>query len=232
MIGIRKLQLGKHRSVWCFVQMDTAFSNRLRHLQLQKLHAEDCTSDLYADIGQALLLKAPPVRNLLVDNLAKLVGLSPAWKEAAGNRLLSDLGIKTARVKAKISPLNPFNPYRSMLISDFIQHARPLNQYFRNLESSSERQRIIQRVATELRSMHRAGIYFRDFYFGNILITDDQELYWIDTEVKFYARHPERAQQRFLRKLSFQSQRFQRDGGTDDEWQLFMSIIREQSAPA
>ncbi|PLX75713.1 MAG: hypothetical protein C0614_10725 [Desulfuromonas sp.] len=139
--------------------------------------------------------------------------------------MLRSLGLKTSIPLAKATPLNPFNPYRSLLYCRYIERATPLNQFLIENPVFPERSALLEAVARQVSKMIRSGVVFRDFYFGNILYAETGELFWVDTEIKRYPFRKARARKRFLQREKFLYERFLRHGGKHEEWGSFQRIM-------
>lgn len=225
MMSLKKIRLPDgtwHWSLVCGRREDLAYVLAASYISYQATHS---SSDLYVDEAGQVLLKAPRVRSRLVDNLSKLVWLTPACKEARGVRILDGLNLRTRETLAVATPLNPCGPYRSFLYCRYVAEATPLNVYLMENPDAADRQALLDAVARQMATMIHNGIVFRDFYFGNVLLISGRDLCWIDTEVRRYLVLKGRARNRFLERVQRMHQRFLKHGGKDCEWPRFSRIL-------
>lgn len=225
MITLSKIRLPNGTTQWCVLRGGASDLKRIRFSNFEEHAVEASSSDTFLDSAQGLFLKAPKLRRRWLDNLAKLFLQTPACKETRGNRALRKLGLCTPDILARAIPLNPFGHYRSLLYCSYIASAVPLNEYMRQNSQSGIRAELLKQVGQQMSIMLEAGIFFRDFYFGNILLTSSLALVWIDTEIRQYPIRKNKARRHLQKRKQFMSERFLRDGGKEAEWPAFFESL-------
>lgn len=210
---------------WCLLKGSTDDLELIRMARLVSYNPKPCSSEIFVDQDKKVFLKAPPIKALLKDNLVKLIGWTSADREYRGSCILRRLGLNTSKILARAIPLNPFNAYRSFLYCDFLADAMPLDEFLRLHPDAPQRRGLLDAVAAQMAIMHFHGISFRDFYFGNILYSGTEGLFWIDTEVQRYRIRLKKPRKKFLEKITFMHDRFLRAGGKTSEWERFFEIV-------
>ncbi len=224
MIKLKKIHLPNGISQWCLLRGEAHNLLRINSANLEPYVVKTCSSDLFVDHDNLIILKAPPVKSFFKTNLVKLCGWTPADKEARGSGLLNKFGFKTSQILGIAIPINPFNSYRSLLFLHYIQDAVNLKEFLLDNPDAPGRLELLDKVAMQTNKMIRKGVSFRDFYFGNLLYKND-ELIWIDTEVQYYCWRRSKPMESFLNKKDSMRARFLRTGGKDEEWERFFRII-------
>ena len=225
-MALRNVSLPNGLTQLCLIKGTPRSLDQISRLELVRHDVKYCSSEIFLDEKARVILKAPPIKSFLKNNFMKLVGWTPSDKEVRGNRILKQLGIETSGVLARAIPLNPFNPYRSLLYSQFINDSMPFSEFLKRYPEAPQRQELLDKVASQLSLMFRHGVSFRDFYFGNILYSEGQ-LIWIDTEVQKYRLRKQKPRARFIEKKEFMCDRFLRSGGHIEEWERFWKISLE-----
>lgn len=137
----------------------------------------------YADLivhREYVLKKIRP--QTLADHFRKPF-LSQAKRESDSCRKMSTLGIRTPTIYNFGVNLSPIGRYESMLLMEYIPNIGTLQDVFQ-LESSPDiRDDLLERVFEDLNRLLNARIYHKDAHPGNILVTTDYDLVWINNDL-------------------------------------------------
>ncbi|HFC03521.1 MAG TPA: hypothetical protein ENJ74_01490 [Nitratifractor salsuginis] len=108
---------------------------------------------------------------------------SQAKREALSARALAELGIRTPRIYGYGFNLSPVGPYESVLLMEYFPNIGTLREVFREEPDPSVREILLKKLGRDLQRMVEARIYHKDAHLGNILVTPDYDLIWIDNDL-------------------------------------------------
>ncbi|ALM52810.1 lipopolysaccharide kinase InaA family protein [Halomonas huangheensis] len=126
-----------------------------------------------------------PFKWLTRDYLEKRwLGQSDARKEYLSMRILKRAGLRTPRFHGWGISLNPANRNASLLLMEHIQGAEMGGDVVFMRADEATREKLLDRVAEEVLMLAKAGYLHRDLHLNNLLVTDNQELIWVDAHLK------------------------------------------------
>nr|WP_221188527.1 lipopolysaccharide kinase InaA family protein [Halomonas cerina] len=125
-----------------------------------------------------------PLKWVLRDYLEKRwLAQSVARKEFLSLQILRRAGLKTPRCHGWGISLNPGNRNASLLLMEHMRDARPGGEVFDEMDEDA-RQAFLERFCHEVAQLAHAGYVHRDLHYNNLLVTDQNEILWIDTHVR------------------------------------------------
>ena len=140
------------------------------------------------------LLKIEPCKYQLKNNFIKWLGRDLLKKifltnlalrqEAKGYRIVQALGISTPKLYGWGCVLGMSSPYLSFIIISYENNAMLLSDYY-NSAPCLEQDKIIKKLAKELKCLAYNGYLHRDVHLNNFLIDKTKsKLIWIDVNLK------------------------------------------------
>nr|WP_221195913.1 RIO1 family regulatory kinase/ATPase [Halomonas organivorans] len=108
---------------------------------------------------------------------------SDARKEFLSLRILNRAGLTTPHCYGWGLSLNPVNRNASLLLMEHKQRARPGGEVFDALDAAGQRH-FLERFCAEVATLANAGYIHRDLHYNNLLVTDDDQLVWVDTHIR------------------------------------------------
>ncbi|MCA0976709.1 hypothetical protein LCL99_19755 [Halomonas denitrificans] len=133
-----------------------------------------------------------PFKWLTRDYLEKRwLAQSDARKEYLSMRILDNAGLTTPRCHGWGVSLNPGNRNASLLLMERVDGAQPGEAVFAK-SSEVERISLLESVAKEVLQLARAGFLHRDLHLNNLLVTQTQQLIWIDAHLRPIPKSKER----------------------------------------
>ena len=108
---------------------------------------------------------------------------SQAFRETQGSIKLKKLGLLAPKPLGYGVNLSPFGPYESVLLMEYIPNIGTLREVFREEPDPSVREILLKKLGRDLQRMVEARIYHKDAHLGNILVTPDHDLVWIDNDL-------------------------------------------------
>ena len=123
-------------------------------------------------------------------------------KERTGNKRLSRIGLKVAQNLGWGVSINPLNQWLCVYISAMVK-AKTVCEAFKELEQRRRRE-ILEHIADSLVKCVANGFVIKDPTLVNILVGEEGELIFVDTETKrvFSRRHAIRTLHRSLSNVS------------------------------
>jgi len=118
----------------------------------------------------------------LKDHLRKFFR-SQAKREALSSRHLTKLGISAPEIYGYGVNLSPIGTYESILLMEYIPNLGTLQEILQSDLDSSVRRNLLEQLKEQLQCMIDAGVYHKDAHLGNILVTYDYRLVWIDNDL-------------------------------------------------
>jgi len=129
--------------------------------------------------GDQVVKKIRPQR--LKDHLRKFFR-SQAKREALSSGYLTKLGISAPEIYGYGINISPIGTYESILLMEYIPNLGTLREILQSDLNSNVRSELLEQLKENLRCMIDAGVYHKDAHLGNILVTYDYHLVWIDND--------------------------------------------------
>ena len=128
-----------------------------------------------------------PASILSVKWLARIFHERILWqadsiKEFQGSKIFKRAGLCVAKSYGYAIALNPYNKHSSIFFLEYIPSATRGIDYFNQAESD-EKLHFIDRFCQDISNLAKINFYSRDAHFGNILITKENDVIWVDTHV-------------------------------------------------
>ncbi|WP_457608704.1 lipopolysaccharide kinase InaA family protein [Nitratifractor sp.] len=145
----------------------------------------------------------------LIDHFRKLYH-SQGFREFHSSRLLSKIGIPAPKVYGYGFSLWS-SEYESFLLAEFIPNKGTLREVF-SRSTVKKRQSLFDELIHHLQLMINHGVYHKDAHPGNILVTEEDHLIWIDNDLSPIRgkRETERLFKKFLRNPLFNEEERER----------------------
>ncbi len=137
--------------------------------------------------------------------------------------MLDRLGIKVPDAALYGISLNWSSYVSDIYIIRYLKKARTLEDSTEALRENNQLFKVLDNMASDLNTMILHNILFADLHFGNIMISDSNEIYWIDTAAK-----TERNDIKFRDKLSNKLKVLHYGKSntlTESEWNHFQSRL-------
>ncbi|WP_456429232.1 lipopolysaccharide kinase InaA family protein [Nitratifractor sp.] len=137
----------------------------------------------YADLiyrDQKILKRIRPQKR--VDPYRKYFR-SQALREFRGSIKLEEIGLLAPKPFGYGINLTPLGCYESVLLMEYIPNIGTLREVFREEPDPSVREILLKKLGRDLQRMVEARIYHKDAHFGNVLVTPDHDLVWIDNDL-------------------------------------------------
>lgn len=111
-------------------------------------------------------------------------GLCQAWRETKGNRLLANLGLKTMAVHGWGMTASPLARYESVLFMQPLPQVTSGLTFIRTERNTQQRLAFLRQLAEQLACMLKHGLIHKDAHFDNVYLSADNELIWIDNDLR------------------------------------------------
>lgn len=117
------------------------------------------------------------------DNLRKY-GHCQALREFRSALMLQALGLRTPNVLGWGLSLSPAARFESVLFMDHLPDCTSGLSLIRHEKDTAVRHDFLDRFARQLATLHGAGLIHKDCHFANLCVDQDNELIWIDNDVR------------------------------------------------
>jgi len=108
---------------------------------------------------------------------------SQALREYRSTLQLRKLGINVPTPLAYGTNLSPFGKYESILIMEYIPNIGTMREVMAHEANQRVRTKLLKKLGADLQRMMEARLYHKDAHLGNILVTPDYDLVWIDNDL-------------------------------------------------
>lgn len=139
----------------------------------------------------------------------RLMGKYDARREYKSARVLARLGQQTVRCYGYGMPTRLANPLGSLYVMEYMGDAVSGREHMARLDEDS-REHFFDRVMEWVIALARAGYAHRDLHLGNLMVTAQEDLVWIDTHVRRLPRQRARRAHALTRMIDAEKL-----GGTD-----------------
>ena len=143
---------------------------------------------------------------------------SQARREADSSTRLSALWLKSPEIYGYAVVLNPFCRYDSILLMELVEYENILSLLLRRAPKDERRERLLRIFAQNLNIFFENEVAHKDPHYGNILVTADDELVWIDNDIAPMKRCEDEL--RFMRKY------LKKDFLSEDEARRLVDSLR------
>lgn len=167
---------------------------------------------------------APYIAKLIIprsqprDSIRKY-GFSQAWRETKGNTALTQLGLKAMAVYGWGITASPLAQYESVLFMQPLPQVTSGLTFIRNEQDTQLRLAFLRQMARQIACMLNHGFIHKDAHFDNVYLTPDQELIWIDNDIR--RPRSQAGQRKGLGKMLTLLKTTARADLQPDEWQFF-----------
>ena len=207
--GYLCLNIGKHRKFLEKPPYQPLFKTR--------------SSELYsADNGRVLAKFIRPT-SFPKDYLRRLIGFSQASREYNSAKLMQLLGIRSIEVYSHSILLNLRSDYESVLYMKYLEDGQTAREYLAENKSQDNSLLLLNTIAKDLAQLFHQGYVVKDLHFGNILVSEQLNITWIDNDVRTMRSNKKR-----INNFKWAINRLQRrcrDFLSESEWQQFSSVL-------
>ena len=108
---------------------------------------------------------------------------SQALREYVGSMRLRTIGLQVPNPLGYGINLSPFGPYESVLLMEYIPNIGTLREVLENKADSTTRKNLLNQLGNDLKKMINEGVFHKDAHLGNILVSKDYNIFWIDNDI-------------------------------------------------
>ncbi len=170
-------------------------------------------------VGDGLAVKLFPRKVLLQHLFRVALKSTKAHKQWKSAMHLLGLGLKTPE-PIRVEVFDGRGLYEASYVYKFLDDAQPFSKAL----DSSNRLKLIDKLARELAVMYHADVLFLDFHLENVLVDPQGELWWIDVEFTYNTR---KVKGLFWSRMQRMYEKCNPGVISQQEWEYFCQELRQ-----
>lgn len=170
-----------------------------------------------------LVSKLARPRSMPRDALRRYVNCQ-GKREFLSTRWIKALGLRAPEVLGYGIAMSPFDRYDSLVFMRMLDNFQSLKHILRTRPEGARCGALVTQAAAEMGLIYRHGLHLNDSHFGNILVSDNGTVIWIDNDIRRSSGFKRQRQR--LHKALMQLRSSSRKYLYDDEWRCYKNSLR------